>query len=229
MKRYLFLVSFLMLLVFSSGIAQTVDLNADVVNRYVWRGTDFGNALSIQPGLSIAFSELEVGTWASYALDNPDANEHDFYISYALGNFSLTATDYYFPATPTSKDEYDFFNFDNSGNGAHYLELSAGYSGEEIPLSIIAGIFVYNDYDAVKMKDRNSIYLECGYTLGPVDIFIGVGDGMYTLDGDFAPVNVGLSSSKDIKITDDFSLPVFGQLIINPDRKRSHLVFGFSL
>ena len=34
--------------------------------------------------------------------------------------------------------------------------------------------------------------------------------------------------SKDIKITDDYSLPVFGSFIINPDAETAFLVFGIS-
>lgn len=36
-------------------------LGADVVSRYVWRGTDFGNAASVQPYISYTAGVLEIG------------------------------------------------------------------------------------------------------------------------------------------------------------------------
>ncbi len=34
--------------------AQEVQLGADVVSRYIWRGTDFGESMSVQPGLHLS-------------------------------------------------------------------------------------------------------------------------------------------------------------------------------
>ena len=41
------------------------DIGADVVSRYVWRGTDFGNSPAIQPSMSASFrdGQLELGYW----------------------------------------------------------------------------------------------------------------------------------------------------------------------
>lgn len=77
--------------------AQEVSLGADVVSRYIWRGLDFGNAVSVQPGLSVAFGDLEVGSWASYAITGSTADEFDLYATYAIGDFSVGLTDYSFP------------------------------------------------------------------------------------------------------------------------------------
>ena len=38
---------------FSSAAGQ-VSLGADVVSRYVWRGVDFGESMSVQPSLSFS-------------------------------------------------------------------------------------------------------------------------------------------------------------------------------
>jgi hypothetical protein len=42
-------------------------------------------------------------------------------------------------------------------------------------------------------------------------------------------VNLGLTVSKDIKITDKFALPVFGSFITNPEAENVFFVFGISI
>lgn len=49
---------------------------------------------------------------------------------------------------------------------------------------------------------------------------------MYS-DG-FALINASIKASKEIVITDSFSLPVFSQAVLNPDTKDVFLVFGVS-
>lgn len=45
----------------------------------------------------------------------------------------------------------------------------------------------------------------------------------------FAVTNVSLKASKDIKITDTFSVPIFAQVIGNPSSQKAYFVFGFTL
>jgi len=42
-------------------------------------------------------------------------------------------------------------------------------------------------------------------------------------------VNIGITLSKEITISDDFSLPVCCSLITNPQAENIYMVFGFSL
>ena len=45
----------------------------------------------------------------------------------------------------------------------------------------------------------------------------------------FNVVNIGLSATKDIKITSNFSLPIFGKLIANPYEEQLYFVVGITL
>ena len=45
----------------------------------------------------------------------------------------------------------------------------------------------------------------------------------------FAVTNLSLRADKEIKITDKFSVPVFGQVVANPSSQKAYLVFGFTL
>lgn len=211
MKRLIVTLLILTSLLLSASAFAEIGLGADVVSRYVWRGTDFGNALSIQPGMSVTTGNLEIGAWASYPVDNGsgDANENDLYISYAIGDLGLTLTDYYFP------EGADVFNYSDD-DGVHWLEASVSYAIGD--LSLLAGYFFSGDPD-------NSMYFEAGYALGTFEgvdasVFVGAGDGAYVSDGiDFTVVNVGVTFSKDA---------LSASYIINPESETNFLVFGYS-
>ena len=45
----------------------------------------------------------------------------------------------------------------------------------------------------------------------------------------FAVTNLALKATKEIKVTDSFSIPVFGQVVANPCSQKAYLVLGFTL
>ena len=85
--------------------AAAVDFGAEVVSRYVWRGTDVGNAVSIQPGMSYSYGSVEIGAWSSWAINGGSANENNLYLSFTTGSVAIAITDYYFPAF-TANDRF---------------------------------------------------------------------------------------------------------------------------
>ena len=80
--------------------------------------------------------------------------------------------------------------------------------------------------------ELEALYIEAGFSVGVVDVALGYGsddeEAAWYANGGSGLVNVSLGGSKDIKITDDYSLPVFGSLIYNPDAETAFLVFGMS-
>ncbi len=205
--------------------AQSFSVGADVVSRYVWRGTDYGESASVQPALSFSAGGFEVGTWASYAM-NPEgafANEHDLWLSYTAGAITFGVTDYYFPNAG-----FDFFDFDGDGEGAHLIEPFVSLSGPStFPMTFYAGYFAHNDPD-------NSVYLNATYpfAIDGVDLSFGVGasateSALYGTDG-FGIVELNLAASKSIPITDGFALPINVAYVLNPYAEKSFLVVGLS-
>lgn len=210
----------------STSVAQSFTFGADVVSRYVWRGTDFGESASIQPALSVSSGGFEIGTWASYAM-NPEsafANEHDLWVSYTTGPLSLGVTDYYFPNLGAG-----FFDFDDHGDGAHYIEPFMSFSGpSSFPVTLFAGYFAYNDPD-------NSVYLNARYpfSVEGVEVSFAVGASatesvMYGTSG-FGIVDVTLAASRQVPLTESFSLPLSVAYVLNPYAEKSFLVLGLSL
>ncbi len=229
-KDCYFLLVFLVLPAVAS--AQSVSLGADFVSRYVWRGTDFGESVSVQPSLSVSGGGFEIGSWASYSAgaSGSFANEHDLWIGYSVetaqaGTVGFGITDYYFPSPKAE----GFFNFDGGGNGAHFLELYMSYSAPvSFPVTLYAAVMTHNDPD-------NSLYLEGSLPVTVGGTSMGVTLGMAVGQSEFygvesaSVINMGLSAEKELKITDDFSLPLSVAYILNPTHERSFLVFGFSL
>ena len=159
------------------------EISADVVSRYVWRGTQFGDSAHIQPALSYSTGDFEIGAWGSFALSGNDGgSELDLYISYDLGFASLTLTNYTFPGdTSASIIPDDFF-------GVEGYELSTGF--ELGPVGLTLGYFT----------ETEDLYIETGFSVGYLDLAIGGGNEVYTLDGDFAICNVSFGTSKEIKM-----------------------------
>ncbi len=229
----------LSLILVLSGLtyAQDLSVNADLVTRYIWRGFDYGQSPSIQPTVKFSTGGFVIGFWGAYPTADPGTGleEIDFYTSYAFdfgkaGSAGIGITDYIYP-TSAGFELGNFNNYDDiDGAGAHFIELNTRYSGpESFPVYFSLNAFLYNVAD-------NPFYLEAGYSASisdvGLDIFIGATPGdtasYYGVD-DFAVTNIGIKVSKEIKITEDFSSPIFGSVIVNPSAEDIFFVFGLSL
>ena len=195
-----FTLSIMNLLLILSMLNGEVTIGADVVSRYVWRGTDYGNAAAVQPSIETTIGPVALGAWGSWSISpgpaDASGNECDLYASTTVGPVGLTLTDYFFPAYAGTDS---LLNLD-----IHVFELRAGADVE--PDSLLAAANVSGD-------DDNSTYLELTYGA----FSLGLGNGAYSTDGEFAPVSIGVSASRD-----NFS----ASYIINPDQETSFLVFG---
>ena len=213
---------FAVVLSFTTTDLKAQDFGADVVSSYVWRGTQFGTGPAVQPWFTLPeiTSGLELGVWGSFPLSD-DGGEHasgqtyelDLYASYDFGPFALTITNYTFPTSTGAYDPASYELFDGD------MEVTASASLGAIGLTV--GYFT----------DLEALYVEAGTTVAGMDLAIGYGsdgDGAFYAGGDSGLVNVSLGGSKDIKITDDYSLPLFGSFIYNPDAEAAFMVVGMS-
>jgi len=236
-----------------------LNINADFMSRYIWRGMDLGNNLpSIQPSTSITYKNLEVGAWGAYSLSGSNnAQEVDLYLNYTFVNelFTFILTDYYI-AVDGGLNKY--FQYKDQTN--HLLEAGLSFNGtDKIPLTLSAYVNFYGN-DAQSLGNNNtdianfnkkigiqySNYFELGYTNKLKDIdytfFMGltlnnpkkedkttgfIGEtGFYGTHAGI--VNLGLNTSKELKITTNYSLPISTSIIINPQAEKVFLVFGLS-
>jgi hypothetical protein len=187
----------------------------DLYSTYVWRGTAFSGP-SLQPYVDFTSGGFSIGAWGSQGYDG--FQEMDLYLSYGFDfGLSLGLTDYYYPGT-------EYFDY-SSESGAHAFEINLGY---EVGSFSLAANYVLNEAGGAASAGGD-MYYEAGLAVGKVNLFVGAGDGWHTTDGDFGLCNFGLGTSKEIKITDSFSIPLNGSLILNPEKEQFYIVVGISL
>jgi hypothetical protein len=191
------------------------ETGADIFSSYIWRGSKLAGP-SFQPAVSFSTGGLTIGVWGSF--DSQGYAEADPYVSWSFPfGLSLGVTDYYFC------DQKLFETSDSIGS--HALDLNLGF--ETGGLSLSANYIVNEAGGAGSVG--GDMYFEAGYDFGNFNLFLGAGDGWHTEKGDFQICNIGIGTSKEIKITDTFSLPVNGQVVVNPDTEQLFVVVGFTL
>ncbi|MDD4192687.1 MAG: hypothetical protein PHI28_15235 [Mangrovibacterium sp.] len=189
----------------------------DLYSNYIWRGTKYGTGPAIQPSVSFSAGGLTLGVWGSF--DATGYTEVDPYLSYSFSNgLSLGMTNYYYPGssgegTSIFKEEANAWEV-NAGYTTGGLSLSANYILNEAATAASAG---------------DDLYFQAGYAFEKFNILVGAGDGWHTSDGEFNVCNIGIGTGKEIKITDSFSIPVTGQVILNPEREQLYVVVGITL
>ncbi len=206
---------------------------SDITSRYLWRGTDSPATLTFQPGISFEKGNFSFGAWGATDVGN-QIKEFDLNISYFVKGFTFTLNDYFY--NPQKK----YFNFESENTG-HVLELAFSYQNENFPLKIYAGTMLWGEdkkffYDVNEMdfkKHNYSTYLELTYSLNikdnSVDIFAAATPftGMY--GNDFAVIYTGLTATKNIEITDKFSLPLYATFATNPQTENYFVMLGIKL
>lgn len=222
-----------------------LQFTANIQNNHLWRGILVADNPVVMGNLSYALSKnknLKIGIWGASAFANEKDGTHyreiDYYIQYSNENFYIGLWDSY-----NSRDvvaayaDDDVFNY-SLKRTAHTLELRTNYTfGHKFPLNIEAGIMLYGGANAreVILKpdgeyDRNkySTYVQMSYPVvhgKAIDLNAFLGGG-FALSGEsflygggkggFRIVNAGFKASKNIKITEQYTLPVAMLVMWNP-------------
>jgi len=241
-----------LLAVFSASeikAGDTLKATAELVSHYVWRGSMATGSPTpnFQPTFAYGHGSFEIGLWGSTDFTG-SYKEVDPYVSYGAGPFKFTITDYNWNFAKAN-----YFDYKNTETG-HMFEGTIGYTGPStMPISITWNTMFYGfdkKRDAAGIADSSkqafSTYIELGYTKGAASFFFGFTPwasyynnyGYSTFDStaskkSFSIVNIGVTISRSIVITDKFSLPVRATLVINPSATYSrndylHLVFGIT-
>ncbi|WP_321285470.1 hypothetical protein [uncultured Sunxiuqinia sp.] len=232
MKKTLTLLVFVLASTFAFNVqaqdeaSSSFDTGVDIYSSYIWRGAKFGNGPAFQPYVEFSTGGFAIGAWGSVStggasgsayimndgtdsyveIPSAEGYEMDLYAGYDFGPVSITVTDYYFGGDWTDGD-------------MHFFEPSLG-----LALGDFGFTAAYMTGDGV-----DDTYLEAAYSFSTFDVFLGGGDGQYTKDGDFSVCNVGIGTSKEVKLTESFSLPVSGSVILNPSTGGFFITVGLSL
>ena len=206
-------------------------ISGDIVSSYIWRGQDLGSA-AIQPTLGVGYKGLSLTAWGSYGLVNSDdVKELDLTLAYSFGGLNIGVTDYWFDAGLDPDNRY--FKYDAHGTN-HLFEANIGYDFGIASLQWFTN-FAGNDGVNNDGKRVYSSYVEAAvpFKLSSIEWTATAGavpfaTTFYGTSG-FAVTNLSLRATKEIKVTDTFSIPIFGQVTANPCSQKAYLVLGFTL
>ena len=193
-----------MLLASNSGIwAQDqveCHLKADFVSDYIWRGQDLGN-VSLQPELSVAWKGLSLAAWGSVGL-------FGIVDYWSEGNDSR----YFFYKYGTGHAFEGFISYNFGPVSASWQTYFAGNDYQEDD----------GEYQSSNDKRAYSSYfgLSAPFRLATCDWEAEVGfvpwkSATYEVSS-FNVTNLSLRATKAIQISQSFELPLFGQVIANP-------------
>jgi hypothetical protein len=207
---------FILLLLFSFEVKSqesksSFSISSDIVSNYVWRGTKLGIGPAIQPTVKFTSGGFTLGAWGSYCISDVEAPEADLYTSCHFGKVSLGLTSYYFPGS-------SFFKADN-----HAFEVNGDLALGKFSLR---ANYILNKGAGSTGDD---LYFEAGLSAGKVNLLAGAGNGWYTSDNKFRLCNLGINSTRLLRITDSFSLPLLGTLILNPASGQFFIVAGITI
>ena len=207
-----------------NGNKWTINAGADLVSTYVCRGL-YQSAVSVQPMLEVSVSGLSIGSWGSSDFSTI-FKELDFYVSYKLKRLTVILWDYWWSGEGAS-----YFK----DNGSHFLEATLRYTfSEKFPLSLETNTMFTGDGD----KDDNgkplySTYISANYPFSiknvkNVDCEVGIGispwKSMYS--NKFNVATITAKASKSLRLSSDYTLPVFVELIFSPAQDNCFLIFG---
>ncbi len=206
-------------------------ISGDIVSSYIWRGQDLGN-VSLQPTLGVGYKGLSLTAWGSVGLtDASDTKEFDLTLAYTIGGLNIGVTDYWLNEGLDPKNRY--FKYDAHETN-HVFEANIGYDFGFASLQWFTN-FSGNDGVNKDGKRAYSSYAEVAvpFKLVTVDWTAAAGVVPYATDyygtTGFAVTNLTLRADKEIKVTDSFSIPVFGQVTANPCSQKAYLVLGLTL
>ncbi len=217
----------------------------DIVSSYVWRGM-YQSGAAVQPTLGMSIGAFSLTAWGSVDLTGQGHKETDITASYVMKGVTLSLSDYWWAGQSGIYNDREngnnqYFHLNNHHTD-HILEAGISYTLpiEKMPLSfswytMFWGADKKTGNDG-EMQNAYSSHGEVSYPfiVNNVNLIAALGVSPFESAANyknksFAVTNISLKASRDVFITDRFSLPLFSQIIWNPNREDVHLVFGITL
>ncbi len=216
-----------------SGVSFYV--GADISSAYVWRGVISYKGANFQPCLEFDAGNFALGLWNCNDFAG-NLKELDIYASYTVADqLTFTLTDYYSKDENSTDPVAPYGNYYAHETG-HTFEFSMDWESN-FGLDASMNLLFYgadkkwwlegtDDEDKMN-KNAYGTYFELGYTADVKGVAfrpcVGAVFNQSTWYGDesgshkgFNVVNIAVKGSRDIKITDRFSLPLYVSFGYNP-------------
>ena len=200
--------------------------NVELVSSYVWRGMDQESGASLQPSLTLGYKGFSLEAWGSGSLSDFHPQEFDITLGYSTGGFGISVTDYWWEGAGAPYGHY---------KDSHYFEGTVSYNfGEKCPLTLSWSTMCAGADKDEKGDRYYSSYFNAAYDIAlPKEITltpsIGINPYKSRYDEDFNVMDISLKASKDIKITNSFSIPLYVQAIVSPAYDHAYLIAGLNI
>ncbi len=204
----------------------TVDFESELVSSYIWRGQEI-DGVSVQPSLAVGYKGFSLGAWGSMGLN--EFREIDLLFSYGIGGLTLSLNDYwcFYEDEPTK-----YLNYATNSTG-HTFDFDVSYDFGPLAVSwstVFAGADIKENG---KRAYSSYVSVNAPFSLGGLDWTAGLGatpwkTNYYESADGFAVCEVSLRADKEVKITEQFGISAFGQIICNPTTENVFFVCGLA-
>ncbi len=231
MKQKLFTTLSLVIAFVNSIQAQdslNIAINADLVSKYVWRGMDLGSGVSLQPCIDFSYKGLTFEANANASLSQAEINEINLSLSYEVSHFTFSITDYY--NTDSDSAKYSQYTTD------HTFEFGlSAFISDDVPLTLSWNtIFTAGKNDEYN-DDGNRMYssyfnIAYDFDVHGISLAPAIGFNMWESQyyDKFGVLDITLTATKEIKLFNNYTLPIYIQAIASPALDKAYLVFGIT-
>ncbi len=203
-----------------------------ITNTHMWRGFKSGNAPCVEPTITYKNNGFSFSAWAAYAFDN-SYKEVDIYVTYDYKYFQVGLYDYYCPSAGVTTNEFtDFVTADTK----HIYEVQLNFMGHKyFPVNVITSCFVGGDDKDGNNQQLYSSYIEVNYDFNfkKNNLKFEVGMTPFNKKSMYASkasvFNYGITLSRDIQVTNKWSIPSSYKVIYNKETKDVYFSVGFTL
>lgn len=196
------------------SVRGSVDLDVFLFSRYAWRGVQFGTGPTVQAQLSYTNGGFMAAAYvakSTYGGSEGYPNTSNIMIGYQHKSLSLFVDDYFF----YDEDNLDRYT-DWSDSTLHYIEARLRYDQARYYCMVAHNVYAAEGANVAP-------YVEAGYMIPDNDLTFFAGYVFDRSDLNFATsagvTNIGVTKKKDLRLSDKFSLPLTGTLMVNPSYK----------
>ena len=208
-------------------------VQADLANRWIWRGVAYSEAPVIQPSLGYTSGRFNLIIWGSYPIERRAYSEIDFMFEYRFTpRFRVGFVDY-FAINDSVGAKHDFFNMDREMT-MHMLDIYGIYQPlEKIPVSFLYSLWFWGaDRDSTGKQNMSS-YFEGKYEKQVGRATASLFAGMTLRKGFYASraavVNMGVGISKPITLGKLVSIPAKMEFMLNPYTQNAYINAIFTI
>lgn len=200
-----------------------------VFSRHLWRGSQFGNAVTFEPSITLLKGDYRFNFWAAKTVNKSYA-EVDLIFSRSFSHFSITFFDYY---NPIHGEENKYFVL-KDGENRHSGELTINYeANSKLPFNMMIGSFFYGDNNSKTDKPFFSTYAELSYPISisyfEIEPLLGLTTHKGYYADHFALLNSGVVARKDFNLGSNWVFPIQLSGIYNPYKNEFHFNIAVGL